>query len=133
MKEILDKVEEFQKAFGLEYSSSPEMGSADLRYLRYRLMKEENEEYLEAKNLEQLADALGDKLYILAGTIITHGLQYIIEDVFREIQRANMAKLGKEGKPIINGKNGIMDYSKPTGKVLKPIGWQPPNIKQFLK
>ena len=66
-------------------------------------MSEENEEYLEAANNDdiiEVADALGDMLYILCGTIIEHGMQNIIEDVFDEIQRSNMSKLGEDGEPI---------------------------------
>ncbi len=47
-----------------------------------------------------LADALGDMLYILCGTIIEHGMQDLIEDVFEEIQKSNMSKLGVDGNPI---------------------------------
>lgn len=66
-------------------------------------MQEENDEYLEAaleNNLVQIADALGDKLYILCGTIIAHGLQHKIIEVFNEIHRSNMSKLDSNGKPI---------------------------------
>jgi predicted HAD superfamily Cof-like phosphohydrolase len=66
-------------------------------------MKEENEEYLEAvqnDNLIEIADALGDMMYILCGTIIEHGLQHKIEAVFDEIQRSNMSKLDHSGNPI---------------------------------
>lgn len=66
-------------------------------------MDEENKEYFEACEKEDLvgiADALGDKLYILCGTILKHGLQHKIEEVFAEIQRSNMSKLGEDGKPI---------------------------------
>ena len=89
-------------------------------------MKEENEEYLEAarkKDIIEVADALGDMLYILCGTIITHGFQYKIEEVFDEIQRSNMSKLDKSGKPI---------YRK-DGKVMKGPNYFKPNIKAILK
>lgn len=88
-------------------------------------MAEENEEYLEAaKNddLVEVADALGDMLYILCGTILTHGMQHIIEDVFAEIQDSNMSKLGLDGKPI---------YRK-DGKVMKGPNYRRPDLKQFF-
>ncbi|MDA9317984.1 nucleoside triphosphate pyrophosphohydrolase family protein, partial [Flavobacteriaceae bacterium] len=55
-----------------------------------------------AKNndLIEVADALGDMLYILCGTIIEHGMQDKIEEVFDEIQKSNLSKLGENGKPI---------------------------------
>jgi predicted HAD superfamily Cof-like phosphohydrolase len=89
-------------------------------------MKEENEEYLEAvKNgdLVEIADALGDMLYILCGTINAHGLQEKIAPIFEEIQRSNMSKLDANGKPIY----------REDGKVLKPDGWAPPDLKPFLE
>lgn len=94
--------------------------------LRYNLLKEENEEYLEAcKNgdVVEIADALGDILYIAFGTILRHGLQHKIEEVFDEIHRSNMSKLDKDGKPIF----------REDGKVLKSELYFRPNIKAVLE
>jgi predicted HAD superfamily Cof-like phosphohydrolase len=88
-------------------------------------MKEENEEYLEAAkrgDIVEIADALGDQLYILCGTILRHGLQDKIVEVFREIQRSNMSKLDKEGKPIY----------REDGKVMKSELYFRPDIKSIL-
>ena len=89
-------------------------------------MHEENEEYLEAAevgDLVEVADALGDMLYILCGTILAHGLQHKIEEVFTEIQRSNMSKLGADGKPIY----------REDGKVMKGENYFKPNIKEVLE
>ena len=101
----IDAVKEFNEAFKIKYSKNQK---ADLDEstieLRYRLMQEENDEYLEAarkKDLVEIADALGDKLYILCGTILAHGLQDKIVEVFDEIQRSNMSKLSADGTPVI--------------------------------
>ena len=94
--------------------------------LRFNLMKEENEEYFEAaqnNDLVEVADALGDMLYILCGTIIEHGMQDKIEEVFNEIQRSNMSKLGADGKPIY----------REDGKVLKGPDYFKPNIRAILE
>ena len=94
--------------------------------LRYKLMREENEEYLEAAqkgDLVEIADALGDQLYILCGTILRHGLQDKIAHVFEEIQRSNMSKLDKDGKAIY----------REDGKVLKSELYFRPNIKAILE
>jgi predicted HAD superfamily Cof-like phosphohydrolase len=88
-------------------------------------MKEENVEYLVAcgeGNLPEIADALGDQLYILLGTIIKHGMQDVIADVFREIHDSNMTKLGEDGLPIL----------REDGKILKGPNYKKPNIKQFF-
>jgi predicted HAD superfamily Cof-like phosphohydrolase len=93
--------------------------------LRHRLMAEENDEYLEAatnNDLIQVADALGDKLYILCGTIISHGLQHKIVEVFEEIHRSNMSKLDADGKPIY----------REDGKVMKSELYFLPNIESVL-
>jgi predicted HAD superfamily Cof-like phosphohydrolase len=89
-------------------------------------MKEENEEYLEAaskNDLVEIADALGDQLYILCGTILRHGLQHKIEEVFNEIQRSNMSKLDENGKPIY----------REDGKVLKSDLYFRPDIQKILE
>lgn len=120
MKKQLDSVKQFHSSFGLGISEAPKgcLGEA-VNLLRYNLMKEENEEYLDAvknNDIVEIADALGDMLYILCGTIIEHGLQYKIEEVFDEIQRSNMSKLGADGKPIYREDGKVMkgpDYFKP--------------------
>lgn len=126
MKNKLAAVEEFHLAFGLGINQAPvgDLGEAKNR-LRYDLMKEENEEYLEAalkNDLAEVADALGDMLYILCGTILEHGMQHKIEEVFNEIQRSNMSKLGLDGKPVFRG----------DGKVLKGPHYSRPQINRIL-
>ena len=127
MKNKMESVKAFHKAFKLEYRDTPKADlGIDKNMLRYKLMREENEEYLEAannKDLIEIADALGDMLYILCGTIIEHGLQHKIEAVFNEIQRSNMSKLGADGKPIY----------REDGKVLKGPNYFKPNIADILK
>lgn len=94
--------------------------------LRHRLMAEETEEYLEAAlngDAVEIADALGDQLYILCGTILSHGMQHIIEDVFMEIQSSNMSKLGADGTPIY----------REDGKVMKGPNYFKPNIASILE
>ncbi len=126
MKNKIDSVKTFHTAFKIGYRDTPK---ADLgiekNMLRYKLMREENEEYLEAANnndLVEVADALGDMLYILCGTIIEHGLQDKIEEVFNEIQRSNMSKLGENGEPIY----------REDGKVLKGPNYFKPHIAAIL-
>ena len=135
MKKQIEQVKEFQKAFGQVINTEPTLVDMDLAILRFRLMREENQEYFEAfhgSDLVEIADALGDQLYVLLGTILSHGMQYIIEDVLTEIHRSNMSKLDEKGKPIINGANGVMDITRVFGKVLKSKNYSEPNIKQFL-
>ena len=112
LTETINKVKEFHKVFGLEYHEQPnENIEKKIIELRHRLMQEENDEYLEAamkNDLTLIADALGDKLYILCGTIIAHGLQHKIAEVFNEIHRSNMSKLDNNGRPIYREDGKIM-------------------------
>ena len=71
----------------------------------------------------EVADALGDMMYILCGTILSHGMQHIIEEVFEEIQASNMSKLGADGKPIYRA----------DGKVMKGPSYFKPDIKAVLE
>jgi predicted HAD superfamily Cof-like phosphohydrolase len=127
MKKQLDSVKEFHISFGVGVNDAPKASLGEtVNMLRYNLMKEENEEYLEAvqnNDIVEIADALGDMLYILCGTIISHGLQYKIEEVFDEIQRSNMSKLGQDGKPIY----------REDGKVMKGPNYFKPNFEEILK
>ncbi|CAL2102188.1 conserved protein of unknown function [Tenacibaculum sp. 190130A14a] len=127
MKSKINAVHEFHTAFGLGIKNEPTASiGKDRNTLRFNLMKEENEEYFEAaqnNDLVEVADALGDMLYILCGTIIEHGMQHKIEEVFNEIQRSNMSKLGEDGKPIY----------REDGKVLKGPNYFKPNIKEILE
>ncbi len=127
MKSKIEAVRLFHTSFGLGVS---ETMKADLgenkNKLRFNLMDEENNEYFEAvqnNDLVEVADALGDMLYILCGTILEHGMQHKIEQVFEEIQRSNMSKLGADGKPIY----------REDGKVLKGPNYFKPNIEDILE
>ncbi len=127
MQKQIDAVKLFHTTYGLGVSENMK---ADLgtqkNNLRFELMKEENEEYLEAvqnNDIVEIADALGDMLYILCGTILEHGLQHKIEAVFDEIQRSNMSKLGEDGKPIY----------REDGKVMKGPNYFKPNFEAILK
>ena len=127
MKNKIKAVHEFHSAFKLNIQEKPTVAITDDRkQLRFELMKEANEESLEAaknNDLVEVADALGDMLYILCGTIIEHGMQDKIEEVFNEIQRSNMSKLGENGNPIY----------REDGKVLKGPNYFKPNIKEILE
>lgn len=127
LKETIEAVEHFHNLFGIEnnYEPTAELSESDI-LLRYKLMREENEEYLEAAqngDIVEIADALGDQLYILCGTILKHGLQHKIAEVFQEIQRSNMSKLDADGKPIY----------REDGKVLKSELYFRPDIAAILE
>lgn len=127
LAEAIGHVRAFHDAFGIPNAQAPTgaIGDRDA-LLRYKLIREENEEYLEAAlrgDLTEVADALGDILYILCGTLLKHGLEHKIDEVFREIQRSNMSKLGADGRPIY----------REDGKVMKGPGYFRPDIAAILE
>jgi predicted HAD superfamily Cof-like phosphohydrolase len=126
LAETIDMVKKFHIAFKIGNEEKLVALIKEKDYaLRYELMKEENEEYLEAaKNgdLVEIADACGDMLYILCGTLLKHGLQHKISEVFQEIQSSNMSKLDDNGEPIY----------REDGKVLKSDLYFKPDIRKIL-
>lgn len=123
--EHINKVKEFHESFNIVNNEQPTLLSKEEFLLRYNLIKEENEEYLNAcekGDIVEIADALGDILYIALGTLLRHGLQHKIDEVFEEIHSSNMSKLGPDGKPIY----------REDGKVLKGPNYFKPDIKKIL-
>tara|TARA_B100001121_G_scaffold250733_1_gene226775 strand:- start:79 stop:468 length:390 start_codon:yes stop_codon:yes gene_type:complete len=127
IKKELESVKLFHQKFNINYLNEPKANIPDeIKELRFKLMEEENLEYLKAtkeNDIVEIADALGDMLYILCGTIISHGLQNKIEEIFQEIQNSNMSKLDDNGKPIY----------RDDGKVLKGPNYFKPDIRKILK
>jgi predicted HAD superfamily Cof-like phosphohydrolase len=129
MTKLLDKiksVEEFHNVFRIGNAEQIQLIEEKEYTLRHNLIKEENEEYLEAckkGDIVEIADALGDQLYILFGTILKHGLEYKIEEVYDEIHKSNMSKLDENGNPIY----------REDGKVLKSGLYFRPDIKTILE
>ena len=125
MKLELNRVKEWCEATEIKVEKEPSLIPEERFRLRFNLMGEENTEYLEAcvaNDKEQIADALGDMLYILAGTALEHGMQDYMERVFLEIHRSNMSKMDENGKPIL----------REDGKILKGPQYSKPNIKKII-
>ena len=127
MKHQIEAVKKFHEVYKLSYKLNPiaNIGKEKIN-LRFNLMSEENQEYLEAAvndDIVEVADALGDMLYILCGTIIEHGMQHKIEEVFDEIQKSNLSKLDEKGQPIY----------REDGKVMKGPYYFKPNISKILE
>ena len=125
MKKEIQAVQEWCAITEVNTSSTPRVLDKNRAYLRFLLMKEENEEYMEAANKEdpvEIADALGDMLYILLGTAIEHGMQDYLADVFEEIHSSNMSKMDENGKPV----------RREDGKILKGPNYHKPNLQPIL-
>jgi predicted HAD superfamily Cof-like phosphohydrolase len=122
MSNMFQDVKEFQTAVAQNIGVKPELPDPAERELRLRLLKEEYEEYIqgECKNdVENIAKELADIIYIVCGTAASYGIP--LDKVFAEVHKSNMAKL-VDGKPV----------RREDGKILKPQGWKPPDIKSIL-
>ena len=119
-----EDVKKFMITFGQRVISRPQFPDEKTMNLRFDLIKEELDELEQAmktKDLKEVADALTDILYVTYGAGCAYGIN--LDKCFKEVQRANMSKLGDDGKPIFNEK----------GKVMKGPNYLPPNLKQFIE
>ena len=118
-----EDVKIFMKTFGQTVRTKPQIPDEKTMQLRFDLIKEELNELenaMKEKNLKEIADALTDILYVTYGAGFAYGIN--LDNCFKEVQRANMSKLGKDGKPIFNKK----------GKVMKGPNYSEPNLKPFV-
>ena len=119
-----DSVRKFMLTFGQEVKEKSEFPSDKIVKLRYDLIAEELtelKEALENKDLKEVADALTDILYVTYGAGHSFGID--LDKCFDEVQKSNMSKLGKDGKPIYNE----------FGKVMKGPNYFEPNLNKFIK
>ena len=124
MKTAFDKVTEFHRAYGVDAPSAPTLADEATRQLRISLIAEEFGEYqdaLAAGDLVKIADALADLSYVVVGSAVAHGLTRF-DEIFAEVHRSNMSKLGEDGQPI----------RRDDGKVLKGPNWTPPQLEPLL-
>ena len=117
-------VKKFMETFGQIVRTKPQFPDEKTMQLRYDLIREELnelEQAMKTRNLKEIADALTDILYVTYGAGFAYGID--LDKCFKEVQRANMSKLGTDGKPIFNEK----------GKVMKGPNYSEPNLKQFVE
>ena len=118
------EVKTFMETFGQMVRTKPQFPDEKTMQLRFSLIKEELnelEQAMQTRNLKEIADALTDILYVTYGAGYAYGID--LDKCFKEVQRANMSKLGQDGKPIYNEK----------GKVMKGPNYLEPNLKQFVE
>ena len=118
------EVKTFMETFGQMVRTKPQFPDEKTMQLRYDLIKEELIELelaMKTKNLKEIADALTDILYVAYGAGYAYGID--LDKCFKEVQRANMSKLGNDGKPIYNEH----------GKVMKGPKYFKPDLSKFLK
>ena len=119
-----EKVGKFMKTFGQEVKTKPGLSNNKINKLRIDLIDEELTEFKEAiknNDLKEAVDALTDILYVTYGA--GHAFGVNLDKCFDEVQRSNMSKLGKDGKPIYNQ----------AGKVMKGPNYFAPDLNKFLQ
>lgn len=119
----LKSVDKMHKSFGVPAQAT--MSNFDARMLRANLILEESFEAIDALGFkpvynfhkneyylaeipfdewthpqprEELAKELADVLVVTYGTAATFGIP--LQEVFNEVMRSNMSKLGDDGKPV---------------------------------
>ena len=119
-----EKVGVFMRTFNQDVKDSTSLSTDKFNSLRISLINEELEELKQAiseKNLTEVADALTDILYVTYGAGHAFGIN--LDNCFEEVQKSNMSKLGKDGKPIFNE----------SGKVMKGPDYFKPDLSKFIK
>lgn len=123
MKFAVSDVYNFHKAFEVPILFAPQNPGELRKQLRMKLLTEEFMELSVAfhdNNIPEIADGLVDLIYVAIGTALEYGIP--LAQIWTEVHRANMAKLGPDGRPIYRA----------DGKVMKPGNWQPPHIRAIL-
>ena len=118
-----EKVGLFMSTFGQEIKKKSELSGEKINSLRLSLIQEELDELTKAikeNDILEVADALTYILYVTYGAGHAFGIN--LDKCFDEVQRSNMSKLGKDGKPIYNE----------SGKVMKGPDYFKPDLSKFL-
>lgn len=122
---IIEQVAEFHRAFDHPIMSGPGIPNTQRRMLRIELIEEEAREFRRAVHdfdLPEIADAIGDLMYVTVGAALEFGLGDILDDIMTEIHRSNMSKLGEDGKPI----------QRADGKSLKGPNFSLPDLQKII-
>jgi predicted HAD superfamily Cof-like phosphohydrolase len=114
-----------QEKFMLACDQTVGQSNAEQFKLYVKLMAEESQELAQAMQstdeLETL-DALIDILVVTIGAI--HSAGWDAEGAWKEVMNTNFAKIDKDTGKV---------RKREDGKVLKPLGWKPPELAQFVK
>ena len=114
-----------QQKFMTACDQSVDEFNKDQFNLYVSLIEEEADELAEAiaaHDKVETVDALIDILVVTIGAL--HSMGADAEGAWKEVMRTNFAKIDKETGKV---------RKREDGKVLKPLNWQPPNLKPFIK
>lgn len=119
-------VKEFHDTYGLPVKDAPDLSDKRTNDLRISLLQEELNELkdaLDQGNEKEVLDALTDLQYVLDGAYLSLGYHQLKDAAFAEVQRSNMSKLGRDGKPIVRPEDG---------KIMKGPDYSPPDLAAVL-
>jgi predicted HAD superfamily Cof-like phosphohydrolase len=154
MKEsnALNDVAQFHRTFNHPILDKPQMPSKERAALRVSLLQEELNELKEAianNDLVEVADALCDLQYVLAGAVLEFGLGEAFADLFAEVQRSNMSKVchteeeaqatvahfdAKGQEAYYEAKDDFfLVFRKSDNKTLKSINYSEADLKAILQ
>lgn len=151
--DALNQVAAFHKTFKHPVLEQPQIPSKQRCELRVSLIAEELrelQEAIEANDMVEVADALCDIQYVLAGAILEFGLGDKFVTLFNEVQRSNMSKAcdteeeaqatvihykerkGEDAYYIFEN-NKYLVYRKADNKTLKSVNYSPADLKNLLE
>ena len=116
-------VSAFHAAFGLGAQDRPAPPPAPVARQRQRLLEEEVAEVAAAVDggrLDEVARELADVVYVAYGTALAYGID--LDGVLAEVHRANLTKLGDDGRPVVRD-----------GKVVKGARFEEPDVAAVLR
>ena len=125
LEKALAYVRAFHEACDVPVLDRPEFPDGERAKLRMRLIDEEANEIEEAmrkRDLAGLTQELADMIYVTVGCAIEFGLP--LNEVFAAVHEANMAKVDPNSGKVLKREDG---------KVLKPDGWQPADVKSIVE
>jgi predicted HAD superfamily Cof-like phosphohydrolase len=153
-----EKIVEFHKCFGLEYTTEPQFDvvtkKPELVKLRSNLIAEEVEEYNDAvkkDDFPEVIDALIDTLYVVYGACASYGID--ADKAYDLVHKSNMSKLcmsEEEAQRTVESYQSDVRYDTPkyrkaddgeywvvfnesTGKILKSINYKPVSFRSILE
>jgi len=122
-------VGEFHEKFGLPHvkgDPGPREFDDEAFRFRYKFLREELDEFSDGYfdgDHAKMADSLVDLVYVALGT--AHMLGYPWQEIWNEVQRANMAKVRAQPDGSDSLRGSSLD-------VVKPEGWQPPDVEAIM-
>lgn len=148
----LNMVAAFHRTFQHPVLEEPQIPPPERAQLRVNLLQEELDEFrqaIQAGDLVEVADALCDLQYVLAGAILEFGLGEKFPELFAEVQRSNMSKACKSEEEALATqqyyleRDGTESYIKKAGdlwlvfrkgdnKTLKSVNYSPARLKELL-